>query len=145
MYLRSGTPPFSTQRPAPSNFGEWQSVQLWESASASPLLTCAAVNVCSGGRGTSGISIFGVGNGCWPLSLKASSREGPYLDVGVTIMVEGDHSRNAPPQPTGTITYCSPWNLKLTGTALMADPVRVDHSFLPVSAAYAANSPVPWP
>src|SRR5260370_2248345 len=101
MYLRFGTPPFSTQRPSPSNFGEWQSVQLWESASASPLLTCAAVNVCLGGRGTSGIWIFGIGNGCLPPSLNARSREGPYLDVGVTIMVEVYHDLNPPPPPTG--------------------------------------------
>src|SRR5882724_3438404 len=122
------------QRPAPSNFGEWQSVQLNESASLSPRLTCSAVKVCAGGVGTAGISIFGGGNGCRPPSLKASNREGPYFEVGVTIMVEGDQSRNAPPQPTGTMTYCSPLSLKLTGTAFTADPVCADHNFLPESA-----------
>src|ERR1700678_418943 len=102
------------QRPAPSNLGEWQSVQSWESASVSPCFPCSAVKVCAGGRGTSGISIFGCGKGCRPPNLKASNRDGPYFDVGVTIMGEGDHSRKAPPQPPATITYCSPCNLKLT-------------------------------
>src|SRR5579862_5891240 len=103
-------PPFSTHRPAPSNFGEWQSVQLCASASASPFDTCSLENVNSGGRGTSGSLICGRASGP-PPNLKAMRRDGPYLEVGVTSMEEGDQSRKAPPHPTGTITNCSPLSL----------------------------------
>ena len=40
--------------------------------------------------------------------VRGFSRRRP--EVGVTIMVDGDHRRKALPQPTGTTTYCSPFS-----------------------------------
>src|SRR6185437_951434 len=41
--------------------------------------------------------------------------------------------------------YCSPRSAKLTGTEGIAEPVWTDQTLRPVSAVYAANSPVPSP
>src|SRR6185437_951432 len=41
--------------------------------------------------------------------------------------------------------YCSPRSAKLTGTEGIAEPVWTDQILRPVSAVYAANSPVPSP
>src|SRR5258708_40293509 len=89
----------------------------------------------SGGLGTGGISIRGVGNGPLPRSLKAYSRLGPRLDSGVAIVRAGAKRRDPEPQPTEVITYCSPFAVNVTGMESIADLVWRDQSFLPESAA----------
>jgi len=46
----------------------------------------SSLTFCSGGFGTGGISMCGVGNGTLPPSLKAYKRLGPRLDSGVAIV-----------------------------------------------------------
>src|SRR5690242_17569631 len=99
----------------------------------------------SGGLGTGGTVIWGVGNGTLPPILKAYKRSGPRFDSGVAMVRAGANKREPEPQPTEVMTYCSPFTEKVTGMDSMADLVSMDQSFLPVSAAYAANSPVPCP
>src|ERR1700730_4409303 len=100
---------------------------------------------CSGGFGTGGITILGNGNGVVAPSLNASNRTGPRFDSGVAMVRAGAKSLEPDPHPTGVITYCSPFTEKLTGTDSIADPVLIDQTFFPLSAANAANSPVPCP
>ena len=87
----------------------------------------------------------GYGKGVVPPNLKASSLDGPRFDWGVAIKLAGPKIREAEPHPTGTTMYCCPPALKLTGVASIAEPVLIDQSFFPLSAAYALNSPVPSP
>src|SRR6267154_5712078 len=95
----------------------------------------SSLTFCSGGFGTGGISICGVGNGTLPPSLKAYRRLEPRLDSGVAMVRAGAKRREPEPQPTEVITYCSPLAVKVTGMESMADLVWTDQSFLPVSAA----------
>src|SRR5260221_10120033 len=105
----------------------------------------SSLTFCSGGFGTGGISMCGVGNGTLPPSLKAYRRLGPRLDSGVAIVRAGANRRETEPQPTEVITYCSPLAVNVTGIESIADLVWIDQNFFPESAAYAANSPVPLP
>src|SRR5712691_1538183 len=89
----------------------------------------------SGGFGTGGISICGVGNGTLPPSLKAYRRSGPRFDSGVAMVRAGAKRREPEPQPTEVITYCSPFTARVTGMESIADFVWMDQSFLPESAA----------
>src|SRR6476646_4004242 len=133
--------PFSTHAALPSTPGEWQPSHTNVPYSRSPLRIVAALAVCAGGRGTGGITSGGVGKGTSPPSLKASSRVGPRLDCGVAMVLPGANSREPEPHPTAVSTYCSPCAVKVSGTESTAEPVATDHSFLPLSAAYASNSP----
>src|SRR2546423_11190616 len=105
----------------------------------------AAFAVCFGGSGTRGITTLGVGNSSPPPNLNASKRDGPRFDSGVAIVRAGANKREPEPHPTGVITYCTPSNEKLTGTESIAEPVFTDQTFFPLSAAYAANSPLACP
>src|SRR5260370_33652359 len=91
--------------------------------------------LCSGGSGTGGTSMRGVGNGSLPPALKAYRRLGPRLDSGVAIVRAGAKRREPEPQPTEVITYCSPFAVNETGMESIADLVWRDQSFFPVSAA----------
>src|SRR5579863_2586387 len=91
--------------------------------------------VCGGGFGTGGTMSGGVGKAAVAPSLKASRRVGPRFDCGVAIVQAGANNRDPEPHPTGVKTYCSPLTLKVTGIESMADPVWMDHTFFPLSAA----------
>src|ERR1700722_9590546 len=120
--------PPTTQAPAPSAFGEWQSLQENLLNPDAPRLIVSASAVCAGGLGTGGTTIWGSGYGVVAPSLKANSREGPRLDSGVAITLTAPKLRECDPRPTGTTTYCSPLTAKLTGTASIADRVSMDQS-----------------
>src|SRR5215469_12562378 len=47
--------------------------------------------------------------------------------------------------PLDTAMYWTPSCSQVIGWPSMPDPVWNDHSFLPVSASKASNSPVSWP
>src|SRR5437660_6174494 len=104
----------------------------------------SSLTFCSGGFGTGGITILGYGKDIVAPSLNAYSRAGPRFDSGVAIVRAGANKREPEPHPTGVITYCSPFTENVTGIDSIAEPVLMDQIFFPVSAAYAANSPVPW-
>src|SRR5260370_39254464 len=89
----------------------------------------------SGGFGTDGITIFGYGKRMMAPSLKAQRRAGPRFDSGVAMVRAGANKREPEPQPTGVMTYCSPFNENVTGIDSMAEPVLTDQTFFPVSAA----------
>src|ERR1700722_1570387 len=137
--------PFTNQAPVPSAFGEWQSSHMNLPNTFSPCAISSALAVCTGGFGTGGTTSGGVGNGVAAPILKANNREGPRFDCGVAMALTGPNNREAEPRPTGISTYWSPCTVKLTGTESMAEPVLTDHSFCPLSAENAANSPAPSP
>src|SRR2546428_7302101 len=95
----------------------------------------SSLTFCSGGFGTGGISMCGVGNGAFPPSLKAYRRLGPGLGSGVALARAGANRRDPEPPPPEEITYCSPIPVNLTGLESTADVVWMDQSFLPESAA----------
>jgi hypothetical protein len=81
---------------------------------------------------------------CLP-SLNAYSRTGPRFDSASPSLPRAAKQSRPDPHPTAVITYCSPFGANVTGTESIADLVLTDHTFFPLSAAYAANSPVPCP
>src|SRR6267154_14344 len=127
--------PSSTQARLPSVSGEWQPshTNLWYSTS--PLRMVSLLAVSFGGSGTGGITAGGMAYAEVAPSLNASSRTGPRADSDVTIVRDGANSREPDPQPTGVITNCSPFTENVTGTDSMADPVLIDHTGFPLSAA----------
>src|SRR3989442_4527793 len=94
----------------------------------------SSLTSCSGGFGTGGTSMRGVGNGTLPPSLKVYKRFGPRLDSGVAIVRAGAKRREPEPQPTEVITYCSPFTENVTGMESIADLVLMDQRFFPMSA-----------
>src|SRR5882762_6673574 len=145
MYRRSGMAPSRTHARLPSVPGEWHPshTNFWYSTSPLWMVSLLAVNF--GGSGTGGITTGGAVYAVVAPSLKANSRTGPRADSLVTIVRAGANSRDPDPQPTGVITYCSPFSENVTGIDSIAEPVLTDHTCFPLSAANAANSPVPCP
>src|SRR6266436_2641752 len=145
MYRRSGIAPSSTHARLPSVPGEWHPSQTNFWYSTSPLLIVSLPAANFGGSGTGGITTGGTVYAAVAPSLKASSRTGPRADSLVTIVRAGANNLEPDPQPTGVITYCSPFTENVTGMDSIAERVWIDHSCFPLSAANAANSPVPCP
>src|SRR6266852_644069 len=97
------------------------------------MISLLAVNF--GGSGTGGTT---TGGAVWVVvapSLKASNRTGPRADSLVIIVRAGANNRDPDPQPTAEITYCSPFTVNVTGTDSIAEPVLIDHTLFPLSAA----------
>src|SRR6266481_5192205 len=91
--------------------------------------------VSFGGSGTGGITTGGAVFVVVAPSLKARSRTGPRADLGVTMVRAGANSRDPEPHPTGVMTYCSFFTENVTGMDSIAEPVLIDHSLFPLSAA----------